>query len=160
MKNIIRVDIKISIHAPREGGDDEDEDIDEDDEISIHAPREGGDALIRFRTLARRTFQSTPPARGATVDGYNLKPGDVYFNPRPPRGGRRYFVKIINTRPQISIHAPREGGDIGNASITGTKTKFQSTPPARGATSRLMMFCEFDRRISIHAPREGGDGTG
>ena len=35
--------ITISIHAPREGGDDEDEDIDEDDEISIHAPREGGD---------------------------------------------------------------------------------------------------------------------
>ena len=69
MKNIIRVDIKISIHAPREGGDfrvfPEDttpfnfnprprEGGDTNThtigntnmrEISIHAPREGGDCI-------------------------------------------------------------------------------------------------------------------
>ena len=56
-------------------------------------------------------FQSTPPARGATG----------------------IFVCSRQT-PNISIHAPREGGD----------NKF-------GKLSRVIV-------ISIHAPREGGDG--
>ena len=33
---------------------------------------------------------------------------------------------------------------------------FQSTPPARGATDRLLSAAYTDN-ISIHAPREGGD---
>ena len=57
----------------------------------------------------------------------------LYFNPRPPRGGRH---KRFAWRPKmdgISIHAPREGGDsvaVGGGECCG---------------------------ISIHAPREGGD---
>ena len=34
-------------------------------------------------------FQSTPPARGATPTGWPAALGAGYFNPRPPRGGRR-----------------------------------------------------------------------
>ena len=34
--------------------------------ISIHAPREGGDAPSRNQRRRPLTFQSTPPARGAT----------------------------------------------------------------------------------------------
>ena len=34
--------------------------------ISIHAPREGGDCLFLLLILSPGTFQSTPPARGAT----------------------------------------------------------------------------------------------
>ena len=34
----------------------------------------------------------------------------------------------------ISIHAPREGGDQTVRTLIQTKTRFQSTPPARGAT--------------------------
>ena len=33
----------ISIHAPREGGDQATEKLSDNSEISIHAPREGGD---------------------------------------------------------------------------------------------------------------------
>ena len=57
----------ISIHAPREGGDantDKKERLISD--ISIHAPREGGDFQL--------------------ISAY---PIPEYFNPRPPRGGRR-----------------------------------------------------------------------
>ena len=35
--------------------------------------------------------------------------------------------------------------------------KFQSTPPARGATPRFHVVLQCDVEISIHAPREGGD---
>ena len=36
--------------------------------ISIHAPREGGDRDTLERLTAYRQFQSTPPARGATPE--------------------------------------------------------------------------------------------
>ena len=55
----------ISIHAPREGGDVQVILTFERLSISIHAPREGGDGVFRI-FLAQ----------------------NVYFNPRPPRGGR------------------------------------------------------------------------
>ena len=58
-------------------------------------------------------FQSTPPREGGDLD-----------NQPPP------FCFFL-----ISIHAPREGGDLCS-------------------TSRGYTTC-----ISIHAPREGGDGA-
>ena len=56
----------------------------------------------------------------------------------------------------ISIHAPREGGDVKRYTMSRRGLEFQSTPPARGATyagggAHRGIF------ISIHAPREGGD---
>ena len=57
----------------------------------------------------------------------------TYFNPRPPRGGRR---------PPGQGHNPDH--------------RFQSTPPARGAT-RADQQGHAAHPISIHAPREGGD---
>ena len=59
----------------------------------------------------------------------------VYFNPRPPRGGR------------LILHIEQEAGAL-----------FQSTPPARGATSAKHLPAAH-AYISIHAPREGGDNV-
>ena len=56
----------------------------------------------------------------------------------------------------ISIHAPREGGDVGLILTHLVDTTFQSTPPARGATENGGTMIK-DSGISIHAPREGGD---
>ena len=58
--------VKISIHAPREGGDRA---VSTDSGcvlISIHAPREGGDDSSGLDYSNIIKFQSTPPARGAT----------------------------------------------------------------------------------------------
>ena len=57
----------------------------------------------------------------------------------------------------ISIHAPREGGDLKMVKYTSREQSiFQSTPPARGATTlKRALYVPFT--ISIHAPREGGD---
>ena len=146
-------------------------------------------------------FQSTPPARGATLPArFGLLPY-LHFNPRPPRGGRPGAVLRILQIQQISIHAPREGGDSDQSytrfpysriSIHAPReggdkiqydlfrgvynfnprpprggrrskrflytflSKFQSTPPARGATERFYAK-RVMAQISIHAPREGGD---
>ena len=57
----------ISIHAPREGGDPKKNRDTKNINISIHAPREGGDHIVYQKNTSKITFQSTPPARGATV---------------------------------------------------------------------------------------------
>ena len=84
--------VSISIHAPREGGDVLEmcpirlKMVDFNPRpprggrpaailaiysprvaISIHAPREGGDIIPCFLNGAKLSFQSTPPARGATL---------------------------------------------------------------------------------------------
>ena len=40
--------------------------------ISIHAPREGGDNRPASLVSSSTPFQSTPPARGATFDGVRI----------------------------------------------------------------------------------------
>ena len=149
----------ISIHAPREGGDVFCRNISFLVGISIHAPREGGDGRSPLALLPARSFQSTPPARGATL-------GCDYSTENP-------FC--------ISIHAPREGGDCSTMFPKLDEATFQSTPPARGATlsdsATYKIGGNFNPRpprggrqgqlenarqslsISIHAPREGGDGV-
>ena len=86
---VLAVGTKISIHAPREGGDAVDADESYLIRISIHAPREGGDACAANCSA------------------------------------------VIT----ISIHAPREGGDLAGTSTGTPHLIFQSTPPARGATT-------------------------
>ena len=57
----------ISIHAPREGGDGALGTTMTIRMISIHAPREGGDSSRSAAAPFIQEFQSTPPARGATL---------------------------------------------------------------------------------------------
>ena len=56
--------------------------------VSIHAPRVGGDDQAVCLWTAKQTFQSTPPAWGAT-----------------------HVAAGKGDQPFVSIHAPRVGGD-------------------------------------------------
>ena len=104
-------------------------------------------------------FQSTPPARGATGYRSSVLHRPFYFNPRPPRGGRQNHSCVISFPLSISIHAPREGGDTTSDELGDCCTKFQSTPPARGATKPMAdctaMYCHFNPR----PPRGGRHGA-
>ena len=104
----------ISIHAPREGRDKELLLHPRQRPISIHAPREGRDGADWVDKDDSLLFQSTRPARGATGRRCRRLPSGRYFNPRAPRGAR-----------------PR------SASAFTTIFPFQSTRPARGATQAL-----------------------
>ena len=80
---------------------------------------------------------------------------NMYFNPRPPRGGR--LQHMIATRPTSPFQStPPARGATALSTICAPCCIFQSTPPARGATV-LQGAGRFARLISIHAPREGGD---
>ena len=80
-------------------------------------------------------FQSTPPARGATLQ-----------------------TRTINVPEGISIHAPRKGSDFDLSTGICEDVLFQSTPPARGATCREGVLSLLGY-ISIHAPRKGSDNN-
>ena len=80
-----------------------------------------------------KAFQSTRPARGATVAVADAVDG--------------FF---------ISIHAPREGRDLQGDVVLLNEFLFQSTRPARGATTQSAANLT-SIEISIHAPREGRD---
>ena len=147
--------------------------------ISIHAPRTGSDHTTLSGSSCQSLFQSTLPARGATVDDYHGWMRYLHFNPRSPHGERldaqywgvpqRRFQSTLPARgatrrqPQtdgvllISIHAPRTGSDFSGGSRFATAFRFQSTLPARGATCRSASAREVHRAISIHAPRTGSD---
>ena len=152
--------------------------------ISIHAPREGGDRCLRGRVRCRHhfnprpprggrraapkrpnnrpEFQSTPPARGATLFRFHFCFSYDKFQSTPPARGATPKYRIIPTNTPISIHAPREGGDTmikytayilhhfnprpprgGRLHLWITSLRmplFQSTPPARGATNNKVQI--------------------
>ena len=122
----------ISIHAPREGGDVGQDLVLQGHEISIHAPREGGDQRALSFPCEPRHFNPRPP-RGGRLDDFAHKCILMEFQSTPPARGATPSTPPPRRREQISIHAPREGGDTDFTPATGTIG------------------------ISIHAPREGGD---
>ena len=84
-----------------------------------------------------------------------FRPWVVYFNPRPPRGGRPHDDRCCDDQKDISIHAPREGGDPApGRGRQGTSISIHA-PREGGDSSRCAV--DVHLRISIHAPREGGD---
>ena len=150
--------LMISIHAPREGGDQGRNSRTRLREHFNPRPPRGGRLRRTRRYPDQSRFQSTPPARGATAagaagaatitvfqstppargatwhfDGIGTLIG--HFNPRPPRGGRPNIIAPKPIKKEISIHAPREGGDTSSTRLKWTSFLFQSTPPARGATA-------------------------
>ena len=129
-----RFAVIISIHAPRTGSDHPAlRRASESLPISIHAPRTGSDDGSRRHfekrgnfnprsphgerradvklTLKQCSFQSTLPARGATVSrDVSGRPG-ANFNPRSPHGERLRLVFRSRREWSISTHAPRTGSD-------------------------------------------------
>ena len=78
--------------------------------ISIHAPREGGDTDYKPMAEGYSKFQSTPPARGATLLCVSIN-HKMRFQSTPPARGATTGAPYVADRLYISIHAPREGGD-------------------------------------------------
>ena len=148
--------LKISIHAPREGGDR----IMTADPvslvISIHAPREGGDGFGDTEDRAYTIFQSTPPARGATACSTPMPIPGGYFNPRPPRGGRRRLSASCHRSPLFQSTPPARGATAILVDGGYYRKNFNPRPPRGGRRVRRLVDAS-DGVISIHAPREGGD---
>ena len=123
----------ISIHAPREGGDEDRSRYEKRCRISIHAPREGGDPIWK----------------------YGRSPTRKYFNPRPPRGGRRRVCRILLHHKDFNPRPPRGGRRAAYALHSTPCIEFQSTPPARGATAASPPCVPYKGNFNPRPPRGG-----
>ena len=126
----------------------------------------------------QKLFQSTLPARGATlaadVEGFaNLisihaprTGSDVFadahgritahFNPRSPHGERHGVLGYSPIAFEFQSTLPARGATAASTVSTSVTRTFQSTLPARGATGGIQHFVPAIA-ISIHAPRTGSD---
>ena len=123
-------------------------------------------------------FQSTHPARGATLPVPISTRALPYFNPRTPRGVRPPAIpasmeflthisihapregcdsgtRFFSISTHISIHAPREGCDNGGITGNGRGKQFQSTHPARGATVTDRTQADVDALFQSTHPARG-----
>ena len=78
-------------------------------------------------------FQSTRPARGATLRDFIIEEHGVEFQSTRPARGATSITGFVRAMMFVSIHAPRTGRDM-----------------ADNGTGRILY-------VSIHAPRTGRD---
>ena len=100
-------------------------------------------------------FQSTPPARGATAENGSNNGLKLFQSTPPARGATRRGTGQLQVL-DISIHAPREGGDCGVLQRTHWLLYFNPRP-REGGDMLLQPLLQPQNGISIHSPREGGD---
>ena len=100
-------------------------------QISIHALREEGDGSSGMMTSLT-----------------------IYFNPRPPRGGRPIPMPSMETPGNFNPRPPR-GGRPYRAAETMPSTKFQSTPSARRATRSATIWPSVRPNFNPRPPRGG-----
>ena len=106
--------------------------------ISIHAPRTGSDAALSAAAFSDSRFQSTLPARGATVFMKESLRKLMDFNPRSPHGERLDILRVRNRRPDNFNPRSPHGERPGWGASAGLQCLFQSTLPARGATGQVV----------------------
>ena len=126
--------------------------------ISIHALREEGDELNQKTAIFPLRFQSTPSARRATPALSVDTAGNLYFNPRPPRGGRRTMSGFKSTTSLISIHALREEGDSATIMLQKLLKLFQSTLSVGRATTVGVVVVPVVVDFNPRSPRGGRPG--
>ena len=145
--------------------------------ISIHAPRTGSDQGLRT-AFARRRFQSTLPARGATPiplmqaailakfqstlparGATRQRPkgglGNSHFNPRSPHGERH--PDRGNDRPGRYFNPRSPHGERPAPSVIAPAAENISIHAPRTGSDRNGYLGDTGGSISIHAPRTGSD---
>ena len=80
--------------------------------VSIHAPREGCDPDNEGKSYVERSFQFTHPGRGATYLRSTLAALWVMFQFTHPGRGATQTEHTNSRTLGVSIHAPREGCDV------------------------------------------------
>ena len=108
-----------------------------DIEISIHAPREGCDVRTRSPSWWASDFNPRTPRGVRRLKSYLSLALDGEFQSTHPARGATLNPLPYEQDEAISIHAPREGCDLTASAVASPAAEFQSTHPARGATANF-----------------------
>ena len=104
--------------------------------------------------LSGQSFQSTHPARGATDLGSAARSLVLGFNPRTPRGVRRPPGPRPAARRRFNPRTPRGVRQL-YSKVRFEMSPFQSTHPARGATSSSWMTTDCCPQFQSTHPARG-----
>ena len=114
--------VGISIHAAREGGDDDIGATMADNSVFQSTPPvKAATYKVQAKESYSREFQSTPPVKAATDHIVQVVDGEAIFQSTPPVKAATSKARRQRHRERISIHAAREGGDLlpsASASVT------------------------------------------
>ena len=128
------------------------------EQISIHAPRTGSDCARR-RSSGEQDISIHAPRTGSDANRKEKRPGDWHFNPRSPHGERQVKYVPIPLDMAISIHAPRTGSDFLSSGRKSRRRIFQSTLPARGATSMFARLSTMPPIFQSTLPARGATAS-
>ena len=103
--------------------------------------------------LASDGFLSTPSARRATIAPFTIPVLQIYFYPRPPRGGRPDSPVICGIINYISIHALREEGDHFVHHLHHHPADFYPRPPRGGRPHMTSYVNAFHKFLSTPSAR-------
>ena len=98
-----------------------------------------GSCSTPFKAGVGRHFDPRSP-RGERQDGISWQSWTSAFLSTLPARGATMTHDNLTGEDEISIHAPREGSDLGHAGVVGQQAIFLSTLPARGATDKYVPF--------------------
>ncbi len=116
-------------------------------------PARGATVRCRLDSYRSITFQSTLPARGATYLLHPMERFGNYFNPRSPHGERRGTVRYHLLCRYFNPRSPH--GERHRAGcFPSWRIEFQSTLPARGAT-QLLNICAVRKVFQSTLPARG-----
>ena len=148
--------------------------------ISIHAPRAGGDVVLACIVPSLKTyfnprppcggrrvyvgdgytieaFQSTPPVRGATFED-NADSAEALFQSTPPvRGATTVKDRLPEVYRDFNPRPPCGGRPLC-CLLSPEVMHFNPRPPCGGRRQAVIDLAEV-LTISIHAPRAGGDAN-
>ena len=126
----------ISTHAPRTGSDTARQKNGGLKDISTHAPRTGSDAPLSCES-PRVLISTHAPRTGSDNPAEHLQAEFRYFNPRSPHGERLKWQAAYQKCPR-NFNPRSPHGERPPPTCKKTEKKlFQSTLPARGATSAM-----------------------
>ena len=122
--------------------------------ISIHAPCTGSDLPTCVAVSSATPFQSTLPARGATLSDWLLLQSNI-ISIHAPCTGSDQASHLKTVTAEISIHAPCTGSDQAGEPAA-EQSGISIHAPCTGSDSGALL-CVLASGISIHAPCTGSD---
>ena len=125
--------------------------------ISTHAPLAGSDLATSISTIYWSVFQPTLPSRGATLSASPSNDPLLHFNPRSPRGERRFQCISLFHFSVISTHAPLAGSDEPKVGLPAYSVEDFNPRSPRGERRRGDDTSAVLTIISTHAPLAGSD---
>ena len=111
---------------------------------------------MRLAKMAADDFNPRSP-HGERRSAPNSCTPVSYFNPRSPHGERLRLFQIVAKVGKFQSTLPARGATSPTLWLAARLSRFQSTLPARGATSPPKPRRCARTDISIHAPRTGSD---